>query len=71
MRERNELVENVGKHSQKSAGPGPTTIPFGLYNLDKQDRQEFLKDLPWILRYVLNPVVWRSQWKPMDPFLLN
>lgn len=69
--EQKDLIERIGKHSQKASGPGPLTLPFVLYNLNKEDRQTFLKDFPWILRKILIPVIWRSQWKPMDPFLLN
>ncbi|HEX2921033.1 MAG TPA: hemerythrin domain-containing protein [Bacteroidales bacterium] len=65
------LLDEVGKHSQKSSGPGSITIPFVLYNLNEEDRQEFLKDFPWVLRKVLIPILWRPKWKAMDPFLLN
>lgn len=65
------LVDNVSKHGAKSSGPGSVTLPFIMYNLQEEDRKEFLRDFPWILKNFLIPVVWRSKWKPMDPFLLN
>lgn len=65
------LVDKVSKHGAKSSGPGPVTLPFVIYNLQKEDRKEFLSDFPWILKNFLIPVVWRSKWKPMEPFLLN
>lgn len=70
-KEQNELVEKISSHGAKSSGPGPLTLPFVIYNLQGEDRKEFLKDFPWVLKHVLVPLVWRSKWKPMDPFLLN
>lgn len=70
-KEQKLLVEQISKHGAKSSGPGPVTLPFIIYNLQGEERKEFLKDFPWILKSFLIPVVWRSKWKPMDPFLLN
>lgn len=70
-KEQLELMDRVGRHSQKASGPGPTTIPFVLYNLEKDDREKFLREFPWILKKVLVPIIWRRQWRSMDPFLLN
>lgn len=69
--EQKELVDKISSHGAKSSGPGPLTLPFVIFNLQGEDRKEFLRDFPWILKHFLIPVVWRSKWKPMDPFLLN
>lgn len=71
MKEQLDLIDKIGRHSQKASGPGPLTIPFVLYNLEKEDRAVFLDEFPWIIKRFLVPVVWRRQWKAMDPFLLN
>ena len=70
MKEQMELVEKLGEHSRKSMGPGPVSLPFMFYNLEGREREEFMKPIPWMVKKVLVPVVWKSQWKPMSPFLL-
>lgn len=68
--EQEKLGEKLAEHGQKNSGPGPLTLPFVLYNLESKDRQFIMMSLPWIVRNVLIPIVWRKQWKPMKPFLL-
>jgi len=70
MKEQVTLVEKLGEHSTKNAGPGPLALPFLFYNLEGKDREAFMKPIPWIVKKVLVPIIWRSQWKPMSPFLL-
>jgi hemerythrin-like domain-containing protein len=70
-KEQKDLVDQIGRHGAKSSGPGPITIPFIIYNLQPGDRKEFIEDFPWIIKNFLVPIVWRSKWKAMDPFLLN
>jgi len=70
MKEQITLVEKLGEHGSKNAGPGPLALPFLFYNLDGRDREAFMKPIPWIVKNVLVPVIWRRQWKPMGPLLL-
>lgn len=70
LEEQEKLVEKIAEHGQTNSGPGPLTLPFVLYNLESKDRDIILMSLPWIVRKVLVPIVWRKQWKPMRPFLL-
>ena len=70
MKEQATLAEKLGEHSTKNAGPGALALPFLFYNLEGMDREAFMKPIPWIAKKVLVPVIWRSQWKPMSPFLL-
>ena len=70
MKEQVTLVKKLGEHSTKNAGPGPLSLPFLFYNLEGKDREAFMKPIPWIVKKVLVPIIWRSQWKPMSPFLL-
>ena len=70
MKEQVTLVEKLGEHGIKNAGPGPLALPFLFYNLEGKDREAFMKPIPWIVKKVLVPIIWRSQWKPMSPFLL-
>jgi hemerythrin-like domain-containing protein len=70
LEEQEKLAEKIAEHGRKNSGPGPLTLPFVLYNLESRDRQAIMTSLPWVVRKVLVPVVWRRQWKPMKPFLL-
>ncbi|HEX2970125.1 MAG TPA: hemerythrin domain-containing protein [Bacteroidales bacterium] len=70
-KEQRDLLDKIGQHGSKLSGPAPVTIPFVIYNLEPQDRKIFLKDFPWIMKVFFIPLLWRSKWKPMDPFLLN
>jgi hemerythrin-like domain-containing protein len=70
MKEQVNLVEKLGEHSVKNSGPGPLALPFLFYNIEGRDREDFMKPIPWIVKKVLVPIVWRSQWKAMSPFFL-
>jgi hemerythrin-like domain-containing protein len=70
MNEQVNLVEKLGEHSIKNSGPGPLALPFLFYNLEGMEREDFMKPIPWFAKKVLVPIIWRSQWKPMSPFLL-
>jgi hypothetical protein len=60
----------TARHSQQHAIPPYLALPFVLYNLDKADRLAFAAPLPGFLKRVLIPILWRSKWAPMKPFLL-
>ena len=70
MQEQVNLVKKLGEHGIKNSGPGPLSLPFLIYNLESRDREDFMKPIPWIVKKVLVPIIWRSQWKPMIPFFL-
>ena len=70
MKEQINLVKKLGEHSTKNSGPGPLSLPFLFYNLKGKEREDFMKPMPWIVKKVFVPIIWRSQWKPMSPFLL-
>ena len=65
-----KLLQKLGDHSLKNSGPGSLGLPFMVYNLEDKDRKAFVKPLPWIAKKFLIPIVWKSQWNPMSPFLL-
>jgi hemerythrin-like domain-containing protein len=60
----------TSRHSQAHAIPPYLALPFVLYNLDATDRLAFAAPLPGFLKRVLIPILWRSKWAPMKPFLL-
>jgi hypothetical protein len=70
LKDQVHLVKKLGEHSIKNSGPGPLSLPFLFYNLKGKEREDFMKPIPWIAKKVLVPIIWRSQWKPMNPFLL-
>jgi len=69
--EQARLTEKISKHSMHNSGAGPTTLPFLLYNLDGGDRAFLQAELPWIVKDVFVPLLWRNQWAPMRRFLLS
>jgi len=70
LAEQVSLSVATAKHSQAHAVPPYLALPFVLYNLDAADRAAFAAPLPGILKWVLIPILWRSRWAPMKPFLL-
>jgi hypothetical protein len=42
-----------------------------LYNLEGADRAHFMAVLPPEITQQLVPVVWKDEWAPMKPFLLD
>ena len=71
LNEQANLAEKLTRHGIKNSGPGPLVLPFMFYNLEGNDREAFTMPIPWIVKKVLVPVIWKSQWKPMSPFLLQ
>ena len=69
MKEQINLAKKLARHGSKNSGPGPHALPFMIYNLEGNDRESFIKHLPWIVKKVLVPIIWKGQWKPMSPFL--
>ena len=69
-KEQIELSDKLGKHGQSVSKPATLILPFLIYNLEGDDREEFTSDMPWILKKVIVPVIWRNKWERMKPFLL-
>jgi hemerythrin-like domain-containing protein len=65
------IAEKLGRHGSKNSGPGPLALPFMFYNLEGKDREAFMMPFPWIVKKVLVPIIWKSQWKPMSQFLIK
>ena len=69
-KEQIELGEKLGKHGQSMSKPATLVLPFLIYNLEGNDREEFTSDMPWILKKFVVPVIWKKKWEKMKPFLL-
>jgi hypothetical protein len=61
----------MGKYSQEHAVPGYLALPFVLFNLEAGDRAVMAASLPTTVVEELIPKVWKEQWAPMKPFLLE
>ena len=59
------------RHLSEHAGPPETAVAFVLYNLSPADRAVISAGMPRELTEQLVPVVWKSRWSPMKPFLLD
>jgi hemerythrin-like domain-containing protein len=66
-----EMAQKAAAHSQQHAQPAPLAVPFLLYNLEGEDRAHFLAVMPPEITQQLVPVVWKDEWAPMKPFLLD
>jgi hemerythrin-like domain-containing protein len=66
-----QLGQKIGESSQKHLHAPPVEIPFVLYNLAPEDRAIMAKAMPPVVVKQLVPLVWRAQWAPMKPFLLE
>ena len=69
-KEQIELGEKVGEHGRSMSKPATLILPFIIYNLEGNDREEFTSDMPWILKKFIVPVIWKKKWEKMKPFLL-
>ena len=70
-KEQIELSDKLGKHGQSMSNPATLILPFLIYNLEGNDREEFTSDMPWILKKFIVPVIWKKKWQKMKPFLLT
>jgi hemerythrin-like domain-containing protein len=66
-----EMAQKAAAHSQVHTQPAPLAVPFLLYNLEADDRAHFLAVMPPEITQQLVPVVWKDEWAPMKPFLLD
>jgi hypothetical protein len=66
-----DMAQKAAAHSQQHSQPAPLAVPFLLYNLEGEDRAFFLAVMPPEVTQQLVPVVWKEEWAPMKPFLLD
>ena len=70
-KEQIEIGEKVGEHGRSMSKPATLVLPFIIYNLEGNDREEFTSRMPWILKKFIVPVIWKKKWQKMKPFLLT
>jgi len=69
--ENEQLARQLAEHGQAHSQPSELVMPFVVYNLEEEDRGEFLSLLPPVVAQQLIPVAWKAVWEPMRPFLLD
>jgi hemerythrin-like domain-containing protein len=65
------LIRLFSEYSQQHTGPASLVIPFMLYNLPQDTRAVMAQGLPSEITQNLIPKVWKAEWEPMKPFLLD
>jgi hypothetical protein len=68
--ENGQLAQELAAHGQAQSEPVELVMPFIVYNLSGEDREEFVKLMPAVMTAQLIPIVWKARWAPMRPFLL-
>jgi len=66
-----ELSKAMAKFSQEHSEPSYWVVPFILFNLELEDRVSMAATFPPMVTDELVPKVWKEQWEPMKPFLLD
>lgn len=66
-----EMAQKAGAHAAEHAQPAPLAVPFVFYNLEGADREQMMATMPTEVTQQLVPVVWKDEWAPMKPFLLD
>jgi hemerythrin-like domain-containing protein len=69
--ENGQLAQQLAEHERAHSQPSELVMPFVVFNLEAEDRSEFVALLPQVMTQQLIPVVWKAVWEPMRPFLLE
>ncbi len=65
------LAQELAEFGQQHSQPAEQLLPFVLYNLEPHHRAQMEHTLPANIVQELIPIVWKSAWSPMLPFLLK
>ena len=63
------LMAELQKHGLGGSKPISVMGAFLFYNFEPDMRAQFFSDVPWHLKDVLVPYVWKMRWGKMKPFL--
>jgi hypothetical protein len=69
--EQKQIGEASAKHSQEHSEPAAWIVPFVLFNLEREERDQFAANFPPTITHELVPIAWKDQWASMKPFLLE
>lgn len=65
-----EITKRTGDSSQRADSP-QWVVPFILFNLPPAEREVMAQAMPSHIIKVLVPMVWKNEWAPMKPFLIE
>jgi hypothetical protein len=71
LEEQKRIGEAATKYSQEHSEPPQWVVPFILYNLEPEERVLMAANFPPMITEQLVPIVWKDQWAPMKPLLLD
>jgi hypothetical protein len=71
LEEQGKLSQAMAKHRQEHSEPPAWVVPFVLFNLEVEDRAIMAATFPPMIIDELISKVWKDQWEPMKPFLLD
>jgi hypothetical protein len=66
-----EITRRTTEKSQNQSNMPQWVVAFILYNLPPEERALMAQSMPAQVTKVLVPMVWKNEWAPMKPFLLN
>jgi hypothetical protein len=69
--EQGRIGTAASQYSQEHSGPPYWVVPFILYNLELDERKIMAANFPPTIMDELVPKVWKDQWTPMKPYLLD
>jgi hypothetical protein len=64
-------LAQLGQHRPAGSPPDPVLVPWILHNLTPEDRALMAQHMPLQITQQLVPGLWKEQWAPMQPFLLD
>jgi len=65
-----KMLQETSIHALEQGNPA-LMVPFMMRNLNSEDRKAFASILPPEMTQTLVPTVWKPQWAPMLPFMLE
>jgi hypothetical protein len=65
------ITRRTSEHSQKNSNPPQWVVPFLLYNLPPDEREQMAQLMPPHISKMIVPMVWKNEWAPMKPFFFD
>jgi hypothetical protein len=63
------LMAELQKHGMGDSKPMSVMGAFLFYNFEPDMRAQFFSDMPWHLKDLLVPYIWKPRWGKMKPFM--
>ncbi|MEO1232235.1 MAG: hypothetical protein AAFZ18_25385 [Myxococcota bacterium] len=65
------FVAELEAKAEARGAQEPDQLAFFLYNLRDEDRRAFASSVPWMVRNVMVPFVWREKWRSMERYFAH